>query len=96
MVYAAASSRFCGDAIKIIAFLKNWLPLCSAALSHLAGYFTTTYKMLPYTTCLRGVGSGGTQHSRLVIAFYVTNLILWPENPGTRKGCGEGRGFDLL
>ena len=90
----SSSSRFCRDAIKIIAFLKNWLPLCSAALSHLAGYFTPIYKMLPYTTCLRGVGSGGTQHSRLVIAFYVTKLILWSGNPGTRKDSGEGRGFD--
>jgi hypothetical protein len=86
MVYAAAGAAAgsVGDAIKIIAFLKNWLPLCSAALSHLAGYFNPTYRMLPYTTCLREVGSGGTQHSRLVIAFCVTKRILLAKkkNPG--------------
>jgi len=41
--------------------------------------------MLPYTTCLRKVGSGGTQHSRLVIAFCVAKRILLAENPGKRK-----------
>jgi hypothetical protein len=52
--------------------------------------------MLPYTTCLREVSSGGTQHSRLVIAFCVTKRILLAENTGTRNACFEGRGFDML